>query len=450
MAAISSFEDHGLGNTSYLVDLGGGLAAVVDPPRDVEPHLVGAEHAGLRIVASFETHLHADFISGGRELADLVGAEVIAAADAHLHFDCRPVRDGDVLHLGDAEIHVLNTPGHTPEHIAYAIGQPHAPAAVFTGGSLIGGGAARTDLISPDATEQLAREQFRSFRRLSTLPDNAAVYPTHGAGSFCSTGATRATIGTIGDQRRMNPLLAIEDEDEFVRTLVGGYGSFPPYFLRLRDVNRNGPRLIRELDGPRRLSPIEADEIVDSGATLIDARSMHEWAALHPVGAISNQLRPAFASWLGWIAPFGTPIVVLIDEHDLVEAVRQARGIGYDTVCGWIDGGIDAWQKAGLPTVSTHEVDATAAAELTASGATLLDVRQDAEVRLGRIPGAEHIELGDIIAGKGPRKDDVVAFCGHGERSATAASLLESRGFRATNFVGGFGAWKEAGLPTEH
>lgn len=446
---VHPIRDRGLGNTSYVLEVGRGLAAVIDPPRDVDSLREEADRAGLRIVASLETHLHADFVSGSRELADQLGADVYAARDGHLCFAHTSVSDGEVLRLGELDVTVLHTPGHTPEHLSYVAGSGGQPEAIFTGGSLIGGGAARTDLISPDRTEELARAQFRSFRRLAALPDHVAVHPTHGAGSFCSAGPTSTTIGTIGDQRAVNPLLSIDDEKRFVRELLSGYGSFPPYFLRLREVNRLGPRLLRTVAGPCPLDPNATQELRDRGAWLIDARSIGEWAGAHPVGAVSIELRPAFASWLGWVVPFGDPIVLLIDPTDVPEAVRQAHRIGYDRIAGWIDGGIDAWRAAALPVAATAEIDARTAADRAATGATLVDVRQASEVALGRVPGAVHLELGDIIAGRVPRADDVVTFCAHGERSATAASLLERRGLRTANLVGGFLAWKEAGLAVE-
>lgn len=446
---IQPFRDPGLGNTSYLVDLGAGLAAVVDPPRDIEPHHAAADRAGLRIVASLETHLHADFVSGSRELADHCGAEVICAQGADLAFAHRSVNDGEIVRLGETDITAIHTPGHTPEHVAYVFGSAGAPRAIFTGGSLIGGGAARTDLISPDRTTDLARAQFRSFRRLAQLPDTVAVHPTHGAGSFCSAGGATKDVGTIGHQRLTNPLFRIDDEERFVNALVSGYGSFPPYFLRLRELNRRGPRLNHRLNGPCPLDAVVAHDLVERGVWLIDARSFHDWAAAHPVGAISNQLRPVFVSWLGWIVPFGDPIVLLIDGDGITEAVRQARGIGYEKVVGWIDGGIDAWQAAGLPIATTDEVAPADAIARRDDGAELLDVRQAAEVALGRIDGATHIELGDIIAGKTPPTDDVVTFCGHGERAATAASILERRGVQAAVMAGGPDELETAALRME-
>lgn len=453
MVAVGSFrvhpvEDRGLGNTSYVLDVGDGLAVSIDPPRDVDGHCDAALAAGLRIAASLETHLHADFVSGSRELADREGADVYASCGARISFAHRCLNDGDRIPIGDTELVVMHTPGHTPEHVSYVLHRDGEPEAVFTGGSLIGGGAARTDLISPERTVELARAQFRSFRRLAELPDHVAVYPTHGAGSFCSAGPASRSVGTIGDQRQGNPLFSIDDEERFVRELLAGYGSFPPYFLRLREINLRGPRLLRTVAGPMPLEPAAAHDLVCRGAWLIDARPIHDWAAAHPVGAVSIELRPAFASWLGWVVPFGEPVVLLVDPDDLADAVRLAHRIGYDRIAGWVDGGIDAWRVAGLPVRTTDEVDPVEAAERAESGALLVDVRQRSELENRRIPGAHALELGEIIAGRRPPSDDMITFCGHGERSATAASLLERSGHVA-NLVGGITAWEEAGLPVD-
>ena len=446
---VHEVADAALGNTSYVIDLGGGVAAVVDPRRDVDDYLAVAGRLGLRVVASIETHLHADFVTGTLELSAATSAEVVAPAAGEAAFEHRGMTDGDSVAWGDAEIRAIGTPGHTPEHLAYLMVRDGDPVGVFTGGSLIAGGAARTDLISADLTEELAREQFRSLRRLATLPDHTVVWPTHGAGSFCSAGPAGGGATTVGAELRGNPLFGLDDEDEFVRVLTGGYGSFPPYFLRLRDLNRRGPGLAADLDAPKPLSPAAVAEMVSDGAWLIDVRSLEEWARAHPRGAISNALRPAFASWLGWIVPFGSKVVLVADEGQVAEAVMLARRIGYDAVVGWVDGGVEAWRAAGLPVDAVETVGPEGARSRLDSGAMLLDVRQRSEVAAARIPGSTHLELGDLVAGKIPDGDDVVVYCGHGERSATGASLLERRGVRVANLAGGLPAWESAGFPVE-
>jgi hydroxyacylglutathione hydrolase len=441
-----ALPDEALGNTSYLVELGGGTAASVDPRRDIDGHLELAERLGLRVIAGLETHLHADFVSGSRELAERTGADVYAAREAFLEYGHKGLAEGDQLQLGDVVVQAWATPGHTPEHLSFLVLVDGTPTAVFSGGSLIRGGAARTDLVDASDTDRWSREQFRSVRRLSRLPESTALWPTHGAGSFCATAPGKAPVGTIGDELAANRLLRIGDEDTFVRALRAGFGSFPAYFSRLRDVNRQ-PALLHDIEPPQPLDPDAAHSLISAGAWLVDARPIHAWARLHPQGAVSIELRPAFASWLGWVIPFGDPIILLVNDADRADAVRLARRIGYDRVLGWIGGGIDAWTAAGLPAQSAKETDASEARRRVANGAMLVDVRQTAELDGARIPDAAHIELGDIIAGRTPDTDEAVVFCGHGERSATAVSLLERRGIRAVNLVGGIGAWEAAGLP---
>ena len=403
---VHAVADEALANTSYLLDVGGGQAAVVDPRRDIDSYLRLADRLRIRIAASLETHLHADFVSGSRELAGAMGAEVIAPRGASLRFPFRPVQDGDHFDLGEARIQVLRTPGHTPEHVAYRMTEPLS--AVFSGGSLIAGGAARTDLTGPGAR----------------------------------------TGTTIGDELASNPLLAIDDRDEFVDQLLEGFGSYPTYFLHLREVNRN-PVLLADLSPAQALPAARAAELVDRGAWLIDGRPVEAWAAEHPRGAVSINVRPDFASWLGWVVPFGEPIVLVVEDPQVEEAVRLAHRIGYDRTLGWVHGGIEGWRAADLPTASVEAIPAEQARTRAESGAWLLDVRQDSEWATSRIPGAVHVELGDLIAGRRPAGDVFVTYCGHGERSATAASLLARDGLGVANLIGGISAWKRAGLPIE-
>ena len=443
---VHAIADEALANTSYLLDVGGGHAAAIDPRRDIQDHLRLADRLGLRIVASLETHLHADFVSGSRELVEATGAKVLASKDANLRFPFRPVTDGDRFELGDTTLRVIPTPGHTPEHVAYLVTEPRT--AVFSGGSLIAGGAARTDLTGSDRTRELAGAQFDSLRRLAALPPDTALHPTHGAGSFCSTGSPARAGTTIGDEVASNPLLATLDGDEFVDRLLEGFGTYPRYFLHLREVNRR-PVLLADLSPARALSAAEAGEIVGRGAWLIDGRPVDAWAAEHPRGAVSISVRPDFASWLGWVIAFGEPIVLLVEDHQLEEAVRLAHRIGYDRVVGWVEGGIDGWRAAGLPTASVETLTAEQARGRAEDGARLLDVRQDSEWARSRIPGAVHLELGDVIAGRRLPGDEFITYCGHGERSATAASLLARDGVRVANLSGGISGWKRVGLPLE-
>lgn len=447
-ARVHPVADEGLGNTSYVVEVARGLAVCVDPPRDVGAHLGIAERAGARIAAVLETHVHADFVTGSPEVAEVTGAAVHVSAAARVKFPHVPVRPDDVLRIGDVSFRVLGTPGHTAEHLAFVLEEEGRPRAVFSGGSLIAGGAARTDLSGDALVEPLTRAQFRSIRAIAALPDDVSLHPTHGVGSFCSSGPGGRVPRTIGDERRHNELLRTDDEDTFVDTLLSGLGSFPTYFLHLPRVNRAGPGLLRSLEEPAPLASGEVARAVASGAWLIDGRPVSEWAAGHPRGALSIALRPQFSSWLGWIVPFGDPIVLVVGEERLDEAVRLARQIGYDRLLGWLDGGVEVWRAAGLPTARLEVVTAEEARARARDGAKLLDVRQRSEWVRSRIPVALHVELGDIIGGKRPA-GELITFCSHGERSATAASILLRDGARVANLAGGLSAWERAGLPIE-
>ncbi|MDP8929440.1 MAG: MBL fold metallo-hydrolase [Actinomycetota bacterium] len=441
---IYPFVDEGLGNSSYLVDLGDGSALVVDPFRDPRPYLHEAVRRGLRVRFVAETHLHADFVSGARELAHDQGATVLASAGGRTQFDHRPLHGGDEFDLGGLTLRVLATPGHTPEHISFLF-EDQGPIAVFTGGALIVGGVARTDLISPEQTVPLARSAWRSVHeQLLTLPNGLQVYPTHGSGSFCSAGPGDERTTTIGAEKRFNPLLGPSDEDEFVRQLVQGLGSFPPYFLRLREVNRRGPTLYGTKTPP--LAPLRTDQVdrvLADGGVLVDARPIERFGAGHVPGAVSLELRPQFGVWLGWlIEDFDTPLVFVVDsDQDRDALVRQCLQVGFENLVGELAGGIAAWRSPGRPLARTSLTDQPTA------GRALLDVRQRNEWNSGHIPGATHLELGalsgmpvDLL----PRAP-LLTHCVHGQRAMTAASLLERAGCPdVAVFTGGPEHWAES------
>lgn len=438
--------DMGLGNTAYLVDLGDGRALAVDPSRDLRALEAAAEAGGLRIAVAADTHLHADFISGARQLAATVGATVLASAAGNRMFDHHGLSDGDEFDLGGLRLRVLGTPGHTDEHLSYLLLDGGHPVGVFTGGSLLVGAVARTDLVDPDRTIELARAQYRSVQRLLELPDGVEVWPTHGAGSFCAAPAGSARTSTIGSERAANPLLAAADEDAFVARLLGSLGSFPPYFLRLGEVNRRGPAILPGRLGLEQLTPQAAAAAQATGAVILDVRPVTAFAAGHPSGALSIPLRPAFASWLGWLAPDNKPLVVLREpDQNVDEVLWQAAKIGYDNIIGELAGGQDAWSAACLPTTSVPLVEASEAAGAAAT-MRVLDIRQGAEYRAGHVPGALNIELGDLPAVLGHLTDvPTVVMCGHGERAMGAASLLSGAGFtQVAVFAGNPQHWASA------
>jgi len=445
-AEIVPLVDDGLGNSSYLVPLGDGRALVVDPRRDPTPYLELGERLNLRIAFAAETHLHADFISGSGELAAF-GAAILAPLASHLAAAHRGLADGEEVDLGGLTLRALATPGHTPEHLSYLLLDGSKPLALFSGGAVLPGGAARPDLIGPEQTEPLAHDLYRSaHQRLGDLPDDLPVYPTHGAGSFCSAGAGGQRTTSLGRERHESPLFTAAGEDEFVRSLLDGLGSYPPYFLRLRSVNQRGARLYGVI--PPALTPLSVDELRRHQAvraTLVDVRPFVDFARGHIPGALSITLRPAFASWLGWIAQAERPLVfVRAPDQDQRDLVEQCLKIGYENLVGELEGGMDAWRAAALP----ESVIALRQVNEDLQGAPL-DVRQASEWAGGHIPGARHVELGSVASSadaipRGP----LTIYCGHGERAMTAASLLEAEG-RETLAVlnGGFDAWRDASQP---
>jgi rhodanese-related sulfurtransferase len=350
----------------------------------------------------------------------------LASKGAHLEVAHRDVAAGDEIELRPGLVlRAIPTPGHTPDHLAYLVCENDRPTALFSGGSLMVGAVGRTDLLGPEPREELARQLYRAIRdEILTLPDELAVYPTHGAGSFCSAPGSSERTTTIGRERATNPMLAAPDEDSFVDQLLAGFGSFPTYFSRLPEVNRRGPRLYGSVPALDGLDVTRVRELLAEGAALVDVRKIEDFAAGHIPGALSIELRPVFASWLGWLVDPDRPLVfVLGDDQDRSDLVRQCLDVGYERLAGELDGGMDAWRASGLSEATLEIVGPDAA------GPTIVDVRQRNEYDTSHIPGAVHIELGSLadMSGKLP-PGPITLMCGHGERAMTGASILTRRG----------------------
>jgi hydroxyacylglutathione hydrolase len=435
--------DEGLGNSAYLADLGDGRALAVDAPRDLRAVRAAAARRGLTVAFAADTHLHADFLSGALQLAADDGAQILASASGGRAFGHRGLGDGDEVDLGGLTLRAWATPGHTAEHLAYLLLDGGQALGVFTGGSLLVGAAARTDLSGPEQTERLARAQYASLGRLLALPDATPVYPTHGAGSFCSAppGAERTT--TIGRERAANPMLAVGDEDAFVKALLASLGTFPGYFLRLPEENRRGPAILASTPALVPLTPVQVRTLQNEGGQVVDVRPVGDYAAGHIPGSLAIPLRGAFATWLGWLVsdPAVPLIIVAGPGQDMSEVIWQALKIGYGNLAGALAGGMPAWAAAGHPVAATP---------LLAPGqvhpAAVIDVRQTGEYAGGHLPGARNIELGALTSQAASLEDrPVVTMCGHGERAATAASVLERAGHTAVAVLpGGPPEWADA------
>jgi hydroxyacylglutathione hydrolase len=468
---IRQFQIEGLGHLSTLIgDEEAGLAAVIDPRRDVDIYVDTARERGLRISHVIETHLHNDYVSGGRELAAATGAEQVIGAGAELAYEHRPMRDGEIASVGGLKFRVLDTPGHTPEHVAYAVAdtsRADEPLLMFTGGSLLVGAVGRTDLLGADQARPYAELMFHSLHdTLLACEDFVGVFPTHGAGSLCSTGIGSTPNSTIGFERRYNPLVQPMEVDEFARLLLGGQPAVPRYFARMRSINQAGPRILGGIPAPTPVSLGAVRRLVVQGAVVVDLRSPRSFAQSHIPGSLSIPAGSSFGTWLGWVVDLDRPVVlVLPDPHDLPEGVnveawddgiRQALRIGQESVLGYLDGGLAAWVGAGLPTESNGRLSVAELAEAIeradADSPLVLDVRQASEYEAGHVTGAWHIGAGDLPGRLAdlPRDCAIAAVCGVGYRASVAASLLDAAGFTKVSWVaGGMEAWASHGLPLD-
>jgi glyoxylase-like metal-dependent hydrolase (beta-lactamase superfamily II)/rhodanese-related sulfurtransferase len=339
--------DEGLGNSAYLLDLGDGRALAVDPSLDMRAVDLATRARGLRVAFAAETHLHADFLSAARQLSVDHGAQVLASAAGNRTFEHTRLGEGDEVDLGGLTLRALATPGHTPEHLSYLILDGSREVGVFTGGSLIVGAAARTDLAGADRTEELARAQYRSLRRLAELPDSTAVWPTHGAGSFCSAPPGAQRMSTIGAEKLGNALLNAADEDRFVGLLLGSLGSYPAYFARLGVLNRLGP-LVTAAPQLAPLGPADVRRLLADGAVVVDVRPVVDYAGGHIPGSVAIPLRAQYATWLGWLIDPDVPIVIVRNpDQDPADILWPAFAVGYTGITGELVGGIGPWIRHG-------------------------------------------------------------------------------------------------------
>jgi hydroxyacylglutathione hydrolase len=461
---VTQYRIEGLGHLSTLVaDEGAGVAAVVDPRRDVDVYLADARRDGLRITHVVETHLHNDYVSGGRDLAVLTGATHVIGAGADLRHDHQPARHGDEFEVGSVRFRTLDTPGHTPEHVSFSVSdttRSDEPFLLLTGGSLLVGAVGRTDLLGAEHARPYAAAMHRSLHEvLLRHEDSVMVYPTHGAGSLCSTGIASTSWSTIGYERRHDPLLAPLEVDAFARALLAGQPTVPRYFARMRPINQAGPPLLRGVVPAIRLLQVAgAAAAVDAGALVVDARSPVAHAAGHIPGSLSIPAGSSFGTWLGWVVDPDRPLVLVVDgPAALDDLARQALRIGFEPPAGYLDGGIEAWRRSGRPVETGEALDpGRLASQLSAGGPDapfVIDVRQPSEYESGHVPGSVHIGAGDLPATleRLPRDRPIAMICASGYRSSVAASLVRAAGFtRVASVGGGVPDWAAAGFPVEY
>lgn len=465
---IRQFVLDGIGHVSTLLaDEDAGVALVVDPRRDVDIYLHEAATRDLRISHVLETHLHNDYVSGARDLAAMTGAIHVIGTGAALGYEHRPVRDREVVSVGRLELTALDTPGHTPEHVAYTVAdqaRAREPALLLTGGSLLVGAVGRTDLLGEDHAVPFAHAMFRTLRDVVLRePDHLVVLPTHGAGSLCSTGISSTPFSTVGYERANNPMAraAIDpgDVETFVHALLAGQPAVPRYFARMRPTNQAGPVLLggRIPDGVP-LSLARVDALLEVGALVIDARDPVDHALAHIPGSISIPAGTSFGTWLGWVVDPDRPLVLVLREpSDWEDLARQALRIGYEgSLTGHVQGGFDRWVESGRPIGTNRRLTIHELASALAGGGPLaplvIDVRQASEYGSAHIPGSLHIGAGELLdrLDELPRDRPIATICGSGYRASVGASLLTRAGFNDVAWVAnGVPTWRQAGHPVE-
>lgn len=457
---IKQFFVKGLAHASYVIGcVSSGVCAVIDPKRDVEDYLEVIKEEGMKLTHIFETHLHADFVSGHLELANKTGARVYVPAAAHAEYEHVPLREGEEISIGTLKFRVIETPGHTPESVCLAVSDTTRsvdPWVVFTGDTLFVGDVGRPDLFGPERARDLAASLYHSLHnKLLKLPDSVEVYPAHGAGSLCGRSIGSKQSSTIGFERLFNYALQPRSQEDFVELLIHNMPAAPAYFRFDTEINRKGPKLLITLSEPRPILPKEAQEMVGKdNIILIDTRPSALFGEAHIPGSLNIGLSPQFPTWVGTVIAPEKPLLFLLSKDDNLKEVRlHLARIGFDNLIGFLAGGISAWKNAGLPVSSLPQTNVPELHELlkTKKDLLVLDVRSDAEWQAGHIKGASHIPLNELAERYQEMERDRAAavICGSGYRSSIAASILEKYGFKSLcNLTGGMGAWKTAGYET--
>jgi hydroxyacylglutathione hydrolase len=467
-----------LAHASYLIG-SDGEAAVIDPQRDVDQYIAEAKAQGLEIKYIIETHLHADFVSGHRELAAQTGAEIVFSKEAGVTFPHRGVKDGDELKVGKVKLGIMETPGHTPESICVLVsdeegrgkgekgkGERGSPQKILTGDTLFIGDVGRPDLAGGKGytPQMMAAMMYDTLHeKLLKLPDDVEVYPAHGAGSMCGRSMSNETSSTIGQQRKSNYALQPMPKDEFVRMVTVDLPEAPAYFPKDAEINRTGAGPLESLPRPAALTVKEVRALIEPTQTdslryvILDVRSASEFGAGHVPGSINIGLGGQFAIWAGTLISIGTPVILVAESEEKVdEAVMRLARVGIESVKGYLAGGIDAWRNADLETATVPQLTVDDLNDLIEKHSPLqiIDVRRPPEYESGHVPRALHAPLSNLeqTASRLPLDHGLptAVICAGGYRSSAATSILEQHGFsNLINITGGTRAWIDAGYPVE-
>jgi glyoxylase-like metal-dependent hydrolase (beta-lactamase superfamily II)/rhodanese-related sulfurtransferase len=437
---IRGFRTPGLGDSTYLLSYGG-AALLVDPQRDVDRFLEPLDGMGVELRFVLETHLHNDYVSGGREAAHRTGAGLVLPAASGAAFRHVPAFHNEDLPDDVFTVRPIHTPGHTPEHTSYLVLIDDQPVALFSGGSLLVGSAGRPDLLGMDRADSLARLQYRSVNRLAALDDEVGLYPTHGEGSFCTASGAGRHTSTIGDERKTNPVLNYADEDAFVEGQLAGLQPYPRYYAHMGPANLMGPVPPPRGDVPE-LAPDEVRRMQDHGTLVVDARPRHFFADGHIPGALGVELRDDFGTWVGWLAEFNADMILVLNpDQDRAEAIAQLNRIGFDRVVGVL-AGMDSWLVEGFPVDHLITVSVDDFIGAIRAGEQVIDVRSPGEWDAGHLDGSQHLYLPEL-AGDVPAVIDenrpVWLVCATGYRATIAGGLLRKHGLKVNVYsTGGY------------
>ncbi len=465
--------DENLAQASYFVGCQAtGEALVIDPSRSIEQYLHLADSEGMSITAVTETHIHADFVSGSRELGAATGATLYLSDEGDENWKYQYaeeagatlVYDGDEFWVGNIRLQVMHSPGHTPEHISFILTDTAGasqPMGIFTGDFVFVGDVGRPDLLETAAgfvgtMEAGARTLYRSLQRFKELPDYLQLWPGHGAGSACGKALGAVPQSTVGYEKLFNWALTVETEDEFVSVVLEGQPEPPFYFKEMKRVNKEGPALVIDKPLPHRFAPASIDQHIADGMPVADMRSQLAFAGGHIPGTLNIPYSRSYLTWAGWLLPYDRPFALIVDERDLESTIKDLQRIGLDDVAGfWAPDVIDSWVDTrpghGLETVSQVSA-ADVEAALAQGSANILDVRGSSEYQEGHLPGAISVPLGYIPGriDEIPTDKPLIVHCQTGVRSSIATSVLQRLGRKdVLNYMGSFAEWSSAGKPVE-
>ena len=445
----------GMGCLSYLIGCPkAGVACVVDPKRDVEDYIKVARENNLKITNIFETHVHADHISGNMELKSRTGAEICMGTGTPAGFAFKPVAEGDIFEFGTVKLEALSTPGHTPNSISLLVtdtARNDKPWMILTGDCMFVGDVGRPDLAGKELIHEQAENLYDSlFNKLTRLPESIEIFPAHGEGSLCGKGMSSKSSSTVGYEKESNPIFKLSKE-KFLLSMTGSFPDRPKSFTHIITTNKSGVPLLDRCPVVRDLSPLQVKKELDRGVVLLDTRDTASFGGVHVPGSINIGFAKQTANWIGMvIEPDAELILVVTSEKAYSDMLVELHRIGYDKVIGYLYGGITSWQESGLPIDQLWQISSARLHEKITNGniSHFFDVRSDLEWNGGHIKEAQHLPLNQLLNKTPdiPKDEEVIVTCGVGYRGNIAASYLQSQGFQHVHsLAGGIMAWKNSG-----